>query len=229
MPPVAACCTCSRSMASGPAPTNSRVSPTTVLGTEEIVVTLREVGEARHLDPVGGDLVALQREAVGQADRPGAVGSSGRREDLDVHGLAQRRQRLPRGLAEAALPAAPRRGSRPPACRTRNRRACRRSARRSPCRRRGPPPRACARCPSSSAFSVSRTKLYDSAVSFGSSAPSSSTRRRTCSDSGSASACENTASRTGFAELRELLLELRATSSLSSAIATSITGSPRGL
>ena len=41
-----------------------------------------------------------------------------------------------------------------------------------------------------------------------SSAASSSTSRLTCSDSGSARACENTSRRTGFVEVLKLLLQL---------------------
>src|SRR5206468_4303101 len=68
--------------------------------------------------------------------------------------------------------------------------------------------------PSDSTFSLSRTKLYDSTVSRGSMAASSSTRRRTCSDSGSARAWENTASRTGSTSRANSSLSWEATSSV---------------
>ncbi len=56
----------------------------------------------------------------------------------------------------------------------------------------------------------SRTKLRASAESLlGSRAASSSTSWRTSSESGSASACENTTSRTGFDEAGEGVAELR--------------------
>src|SRR6266496_2041290 len=67
--------------------------------------------------------------------------------------------------------------------------------------------------PRDSAFSLSRTKLYDSADSFGSRAAISSTSRRTCSDSGSARAWEKTTSRTGFTSFVNSSLSCAAVSS----------------
>src|SRR5262245_45276692 len=69
------------------------------------VVALGEVRVTGDLDAVGGDLVALQRESEGQADRPGTVRSSGRREHLEVDVPLQGGQGLPgcRGKPAVAL------------------------------------------------------------------------------------------------------------------------------
>src|SRR4029077_11551120 len=81
---------------------------------------------------------------------------------------------------------------------------------------------------SCSTLSVSRTKLYDSAVRRSSMAPSSSTSRLTCSDSGSARAWEKTASRTGFTSLANSSLSCAATSSAISPMGTTIRPSHPG-
>src|SRR5688572_897923 len=83
--------------------------------------------------------------------------------------------------------------------------------------------------PSSFTFSVSSTKLYDSTLSLASSAPSSSTSRRTCSDSGSTRACEKTARRTGWTSRVNSSLSCVATSSVMSAIRVEYkSGEPEG-
>lgn len=52
-------------------------------------VAVREVGELGSFDAVGGDEVALEREAVCQAHGLGTVRSGGGDEDFQVHGRGQ--------------------------------------------------------------------------------------------------------------------------------------------
>ena len=155
----AACWTCFSSIDSGPAPTNSTPSPTTVLGTAGHAVALREVRVPGDLDAVGGDVVALQGEPEGQADRPGAVrsGRAWRRPGCGPGAPARPGPASSPGPGRS--PRARRRGSRPRASRTRSPRAGRTAGCRSPSPRPGRRRRGCARCRARPPCSVSRTKL----------------------------------------------------------------------
>src|SRR6185503_7005333 len=75
------------------------------LGHAGDAVGLRQLGVAGHFHAVGRDLVALERELEGQADRPGAIGSGGSGEDLDVHRPFEGAERLAHLVAEAAVAA----------------------------------------------------------------------------------------------------------------------------
>jgi len=62
----------------------------------------REIRVASDLDRIRADARALDREPDGQADRPGAVGSGGCREDAQAHVLVERREARARLVGEAA-------------------------------------------------------------------------------------------------------------------------------